>query len=75
MKMVNCPHCGMPLVRDGKCRYFCENEGCPVVFVHAPHNPLGRKVAFASSATAETVRKTQEAIRASNLANIITSAS
>jgi hypothetical protein len=60
MKMVNCPQCGKPLVKDSKCKYSCENERCPVVFVRAPNNPFGRRVAFASSATEETVRKTEE---------------
>jgi hypothetical protein len=60
MKMVKCPQCGKPLVKEGKSKYSCKNEGCPVVFVRAPHNPFGRKVAFASSATEETVRKTEE---------------
>jgi uncharacterized Zn finger protein (UPF0148 family) len=60
MKMVNCPHCGKPLARDGRSKYYCENEGCPVVFVRRPYNPFGRKVAFTFSVTEETVKKTKE---------------
>jgi hypothetical protein len=66
-EMVNCPHCGMPLIRDGKYRHVCENEGCPVIFVESPYNPRRTKVAFESSATKDVVRKTQETMRITNL--------
>ena len=35
--MVNCPECGKPLKKgsDGKNKYYCDNQGCNVVFVSA----------------------------------------
>jgi uncharacterized Zn finger protein (UPF0148 family) len=61
MGLVNCPHCGRPLVRkEGRNRYCCENERCPVVWVRSPSNPFKRKVQFSSSVNEATVRKIEE---------------
>ncbi|MGD0977870.1 MAG: hypothetical protein ABR962_01880 [Candidatus Bathyarchaeia archaeon] len=46
--MVDCPECGKPLrkEREGKSKYFCENEQCNVAFVLHPHEPSKTRIAY-----------------------------
>ena len=59
--MVNCPKCGEPLVKRTKCKYFCENEACPVIFVRCPHERTRMRVALTALASEQTVGEIEEA--------------
>jgi ribosomal protein L37AE/L43A len=61
MRMVNCPGCGKPLVkRSSKGRYYCENDGCPVIFVRYPHNLAIRSIVYKPSASEDAIRKIEK---------------
>jgi NAD-dependent DNA ligase len=60
--IATCPYCGKPLAKEtGKNKYFCQGEGCPVVFVRYPTNPFKRKVFFASTVKEVIIRRIEEA--------------
>jgi ribosomal protein L37AE/L43A len=61
MKMANCPGCGKPLVkRSSKGRYYCETEGCPVIFVQRPHNIAIRRIVYKPSTSEKTIREIEK---------------
>ena len=61
MKMVDCPGCGNPLIRRSKKgRYYCENDGCLVIFVKRPHNPAIRQIIYKPSASKDAIQKIEE---------------
>jgi RNase P subunit RPR2 len=67
-KLVNCPKCGKPLVKENRSnsRYYCENEDCPVIFVRCPYDPFARRIAVTSLVDEETLEKLEEATVKSN---------
>jgi len=58
--MADCPLCGESLVKGPKSKYYCENEGCPVIFVQCPYEPAKRRVAYSSVAGKETIEKIEK---------------
>jgi len=60
-KIAYCPGCGKPLAkRTGKGKYYCENEGCQVIFVKYPYNPEIAEIFFKPSTSKKTIRKIEE---------------
>ncbi len=56
--MVNCPGCGNPLVkRSSNGRHYCENDGCPVIFVRRPQHLAFRKITYRPSTSNDTIRQ------------------
>jgi len=61
MRMVNCPGCGNPLVkRSSRGRYYCENDGCPVLFVRYPHNLAIRSIVYEPSTSKDAIKKVEK---------------
>jgi hypothetical protein len=56
MKLVRCPECGEPLARSKDHRYYCQNEGCSVIYVKYPYQPAVSKVVRTSLSNGEKER-------------------
>jgi hypothetical protein len=55
------PGCGKPLVkRSSKGRYYCENDGCPVIFVQRPHNVAIRRIIYKPSASENAISRIEK---------------
>jgi ribosomal protein L37AE/L43A len=60
-KIIKCPGCGKPLTkRSSKGKYYCENEGCKVIFVKYPYNPDIAEIFFKPSTSKKTIKKIEE---------------
>jgi hypothetical protein len=59
--MVECPGCGRPLVKkSSKGRYYCENDGCPVIFVQRPNNLAIRRIIYKPSVSENVIRRIEK---------------
>ncbi|MEX2738314.1 MAG: hypothetical protein Q6356_004505 [Candidatus Wukongarchaeota archaeon] len=60
-RIAYCPGCRKPLAkRASKGKYYCENEGCQVIFVKYPYNPDIAEVFFKPSTSKKTIMKIEK---------------
>jgi hypothetical protein len=60
-RIVDCPGCGKPLAKDtSKCKYYCENDGCKVIFVQHPFNSHFTKISYKPSTSKKTINRIEK---------------
>jgi len=59
--VVDCPGCGKPLAKSSsKGKYYCENDGCKVIFVQRPYNPQIMKIFYKPSTSKKTMGRIEK---------------
>jgi ribosomal protein L37AE/L43A len=60
-RIFYCPGCKKPLAKKAKKgKYYCENEGCQVIFVKYPYNPDIVEIFFKPSTKKKTAMKIEK---------------